>query len=117
VSYDIYICPEEKVCPTCGHVTAAEADVQGGSFNYTSNMSPAWREAGILFHEWHHKPVREVLDALRSGIATMEAHKDEYARRFDSPNGWGSMETLLPFLKSVLAACERCPDGRMEVSR
>jgi hypothetical protein len=40
-----------------------------------------------------------------------------FFERFNAPNGWGSMHTLLPALRTLLRGMEENPDALVEVSR
>lgn len=86
--------------------------------NITHNISPMWDKAGVYeaLYESDGKRPGDYIEALRSGVADMEAKPAEY-RLLDSPNGWGKYEHALPFLKECLAAYEQYPDGRIVVSR
>jgi hypothetical protein len=46
----------------------------------------------------------------------MRAQPEVY-ERFNAPNGWGSMATLLPALEELLAMLEANPRGTVRVSR
>lgn len=84
-------------------------------WNYTSNMSEAWRAAGVDFTDWQDKRCGEVIDELRKAIEIMAKNFDEYSETYDSPNGWGSMETLVPSLASLWISLMRNPDARLGV--
>lgn len=104
MSYDLY-----APCHACGYDNL--------DWNFTSNMGPAWREAGVDLAEFHGKTCGELADALGPAIDLMEKDRDEYARLFDSPNGWGSMDHLIPALRQLLVGCLRDPDAIVQVSR
>lgn len=98
-------------------------DAMGDEFsvwdgNYTSNMAPAWREAGIQIHEWDEDTLaRDVVDSVRRGIAIMEDNPRLFMA-FEPDNGWGSyLGVLDAFLKPMLDAMERWPDARVRVWR
>ena len=86
-------------------------------WNYTSNMSPAWREAGADLAEFHGRTCGELADALGDAIRVMEQNLDDYMDRFDSPNGWGSMATLVPALRNLRDQCNECRVATVEVWR
>lgn len=107
MSYDIYL----------------EADLGGPErvslglqWNYTSNCGPMWREAGADLAEYHGKRANDCIPSLRAACADMNARPAHY-RMSDSPNGWGSYDTLLPRLFELLAAFEAAPDAFVRVSR
>lgn len=108
MSYDIRL--ESATCPECGH-----EDIDF-SWNYTSNMVPAWIEAGANLAEFDGKVAEQCAPALRAAIERMEAEPLFYAK-YNSPNGWGSMETLIPALKRLLGGMTTYPQHRVVVSR
>lgn len=87
-----------------------------GSWNYTSNMSTAWREAGADLAEFHGKPAGEVLPALDAAVALMRTDPARF-RAFDSPNGWGTHETLVPALQSLADLFRKHPKMIVRVWR
>lgn len=108
MSYDVIAkCP--CGCPNC---TFRYVD-----WNYTSNMAPAWREAGLDLAEFDGKTCRELASAIDRALGVMVSHRDEYAARFDAPNGWGSMKSLLHALLDLHLECSFCPEAVVEVSR
>jgi len=108
MSYDVDL--SENWCEHCGRGEGVF------SWNYTSNMSAAWREAGADIAEFHHKRAKDCAPLLGAAIADMEARPDHYAT-FNASNGWGSMRTLVPALQRLLAAMEEHPDAVLMVSR
>lgn len=86
--------------------------------NYTHNVAPMWRLAGcydalyMSDGERAHNRTAE----LRAAVAAMEADPAKY-QALDAPNGWGTYETALEFLKATLAAFEANPDATIRVSK
>jgi len=109
MSYDVWV--EADLCPQCGCNPAP-----GTQWNYTSNMGPAWRAAGADLAEFDGRPAHECAAVLAQAIETMEADPERF-RAFDSPNGWGTMETLLPALRDLLATLRVLPGATVRVSR
>lgn len=91
--------------------------VGGESFNYTSNMRPFFRQFGVDPKQWagrhRHVVASEIAKALEQ-IATIEP--SVLRAGYDSPNGWGSVETAVEFLREVRAACLYEPPEWVEVS-
>lgn len=81
------------------------------STNYTHNVTPMWREAGVYeaLYKSEGKKAAEIITALERGIADMEARPEVY-RVMNPENGWGSYDTALIWLRKVLAACRVHPD-------
>lgn len=105
MSYDVDI-----VCGHCGHAFR--------EFNHTSNQAPMWHWAlgeslGDLIERV--PDASALVDELTAGVEKLEAEAS--LARFDSPNGWGSGESGLEFLRSIRDACLEFPSAVVEVSR
>ena len=108
MSYDVWAdCPCN--CPNC--------EFRYVDWNYTSNMAPAWREAGLDLAEFDGKTCRELATAINNALGVMAANRDGYAERFDAPNGWGSMKTLMPALVNLHNECVACDEAIVRVWR
>ena len=107
MSYDVYLSEN-----WCEHRQRGDEVL---SWNYTSNMSAAWREAGADIAEFHHKRAKDCAPLLGAAIDDMLARPEHYAP-FNASNGWGSMRTLVPALRQLLGAMETNPDAVVEVS-
>ena len=96
--------------------TGAGEKVQcGESWNYTSNMGPAWREAGADLREFDGKLAGECVVVLGDAIEVMRGDPEKY-RKFDAPNGWGTYDTLVPALERLLLTMRRHPKAIVVVS-
>lgn len=109
MSYDVSLV--NSPCEHCGR-----GDDPAFSWNYTTNMAPAWREAGADIAAFHGKPAAECAPVLRAAVWNMELHPECFAR-FNASNGWGSVKTLIPALRQLLAAMEKNPAARVNVWR
>lgn len=91
-------------------------DIDG--MNMTHNVTPMWREAGVYaaLYESDGTPAGQWLDALRAGVADMEARPAVY-EALNPPNGWGRYRHSLPFLRRWLALCEQHPKALVGVCR
>lgn len=58
----------------------------------------------------------ELVQPLRDGLALMESAPDRFSK-FNAPNGWGSYDNLLVWIREYLEACEKNPDASITVSR
>lgn len=124
MSYDVtlYVPCEAKPCwCTCGteHLTPGEEEVF--SSNYTSNCSVMWDAAGCRLRDWAYdkaaaRTASTLIEPLRTAIRTMEDDPQRFIAMEDGNNGWGSYETVLPWLRSILDACIEHPDARVYVS-
>jgi hypothetical protein len=92
VSYDVWYEVEVN-----GEWVQASSD-----WNYTSNMSRMWREAGCDIADFDHRPVTEFAQPLADAIARIEADLPRF-RAMNAPNGWGDADGCLEhFLKPLL---------------
>lgn len=86
--------------------------------NITHNLAPMWRLAGV--YDALYNAQGEVagghIATLRKGLAHMEDNPSEY-RPLNPPNGWGSYEIALAWLRSWIGICVMHPKARIGVSR
>jgi hypothetical protein len=108
VSYDVTL--SENWCEHCGRGDQVFA------WNYTSNMAGAWWEAGADLYGFHGKRAGRCAGVLRVAVGDMVSRPEHYLR-FNSPNGWGSMATLVPALRELLEAMEKHPNAVVSVDR
>lgn len=59
---------------------------------------------------------RDLIEPLRAGLALLRSDPARFIA-MNPENGWGSYDTFVPWVERYLAACERYPDARVEVSR
>ena len=91
------------------------------SANITHNLGRMASSAGLYEYVWRPEEVEitkagELIHALRVGIKCMENHPDVF-KKFDDPNGWGTYEQFLPWLKKYLNACTQFPEAEILISR
>lgn len=123
MSYDVGLYrPTTHACPSCGHEHATGVADRDRLFwtNYTSNCGPMWREAGLNLHEWAYdkngiRTAATLIEPLRAAIRNLEADPAKF-KAMNPDNGWGSYETVVPWLRGILRACEEHPDARVYVS-
>ncbi len=86
--------------------------------NYTHNVTSMWRKAGCYraLYESAGAKAHAIIPELRAAVEAMRADPDGF-KALDAPNKWGTYETALPWLESVLRACEENPDATIRVSR
>lgn len=107
MSYDIWL-----VVDTGGD----EPTEVGSNWNYTSNMAPAWCEAGADLAAFAGKPAGECVAVLDEAIKQMIAEPEKY-KAFNAKNGWGSYDTLLPALQRLFQNFRNHPKAIVRVSR
>jgi hypothetical protein len=109
MSYDVYLL--EDPCPTCGHTKGYDFN-----WNYTSNCSGMWREAGVDLASFDGRQVSACVVELAVAIQTLEREPERFIA-MNPANGWGSYESLVPALKQLLRAFEEHLTAKVEVSR
>lgn len=86
------------------------------SWNYTSNMAPAWCIAGADLAKFDGERAKRCAPILRDAIVDMQ-RRPEFYTLYNPKNGWGSMKTLVPALQKLLSAMEEHPEAMVRVSR
>jgi hypothetical protein len=89
--------------------------------NITHNLTGMASEAGIYEALWRpdeqgYRKAEQIIPILRKGLALLESDPERF-KKFNASNGWGMYEHFVPFVKSVLSACEEFPDADIVVSR
>ncbi len=87
----------------------------------THNCGPMAKEAGVYECLWRPEEIDienagQLTPLLRDGVAKMESAPERF-KKLNPPNGWGSYETLLSFMKEYLEACEKYPKATIDISR
>ena len=91
-------------CPSCHGRT------EGTSWNYTSNIWPMLKDAGIDIHNWDNCLAKKILPELERGIANLHNEPERY-KKMNPPNGWGNYNELLSyFLEPMAKAFSEYPD-------
>lgn len=106
--------PAGEPCETCGRGDEARELYDA---NVTHNVTPMWDKAGVYdaLYRSHGKRAGDVVATLRIGLADMVGRSLEY-RALNPPNGWGSYEGALHFLRATIAACEANPEAIIGVN-
>lgn len=107
MSYDVWV--------TAGNDPDAEQTHDWWE-NYTSNVAPMWRAAGIDLAECHGRPAAQVAEGLQGALQTMGEDPDRF-RAMNPPNGWGDFDGCVAYLQRLLALCLATPQGYVWVSR
>lgn len=96
--------------------TGGDSSAQVFWRNMTSNVAPMWRKAGADIADMDGRTAAECAPILAAAVTAMETDPAAY-KLMDPPNGWGSYETCLDFLRSIHAACVEHPACSISVSR
>jgi hypothetical protein len=113
MSLDVYLV--NNTCPTC------KRSEEVFWANITHNLGKMAAEAGIYKHLWRPeeigiKKAKELIQPLREGLALMESDQERF-EKFNTPNGWGTYEQFIPWVRKYLEACEKYPDSEITISR
>lgn len=116
MSLDFYLKNPEKTKKTCYHCNSEyEEQEEIYSRNITHNLWAMASEAGIYEALWHPDRIwvtkaNELIEILRKWLKELKENEPRF-RKFDSPNGWWTYENFIPFVASVLNACENNPEA------
>lgn len=103
MSYSIWV--------KCEHCGLASED----SWSYTSNCAPMWREAGVDLSEFDGQPASVCANLLADALTELRRDPDKY-RAMNPPNAWGSYDTLVTALESLLRLLRQYPKTVVRVS-
>ncbi len=88
----------------------------GETWNETSNVGRMWRLAGADVADFHDKVAADCLTALQAAVTDMAENPDKYTP-MNPPNGWGSYDTCLAFLRGLLGEFTAHPKAIVQVWR
>lgn len=86
--------------------------------NYTHNVTPMWRLAGVYQALYWSDGERAgtLVPVLSRGCRAMRDNIAAY-RALNPSNGWGDADRALVFLGRVTAACKRHPKAEVRISK
>lgn len=93
--------------------------------NYTSNVSPMWREClsavmgtgeSVGLGDLADKKCGDILPHLTAAVEWGVKHIDRL-REMNPKNGWGDAEGAVTYLWDIQRMCEAHPDGYLYISR
>lgn len=125
MSLDVYLQgPPRKVecyCACCDNKHEREERDEYYSRNITHNLNRMASEAGIYEVLWRPDEIgitkaEQLIEPLKAGLAKLESDPERFDK-LNPPNGWGSYDGLLVFVRDYLRACEETPDAEVYVSR
>jgi len=113
MSLDIYL--ELDTCEHCGRGDDCE------SLNITHNLGKMAKEAGIYGIVWRPEEngiefAHQMIEPLKDAIKLMTADPRRF-KKHDAPNGWGTYDDFLPWLKEYRMKCVEMSKARIKVSR
>lgn len=94
----------------------------GEAGNMTSNCSGMWDLAckghGPNLRDMHGMKCGDCIETLRSAVAEMvDPYRAAEFEALNPPNGWGSTDSALKYLRRVLAMCVEHPNAKVRISR
>lgn len=123
MSLDVYLLSpginhERCACPHC------DGDVEGETVyeaNITHNLNSMAEAAGIYAALWRPDEngmatAADLIAPLDFGLALLLGDPGRF-EAMNPPNGWGSYDGLVSFVRRYLAACRENPTCTVEVSR
>lgn len=122
MSLDVYLYSEVSQLPEPGQEWESENYYQLYWANITHNLGKMAQSAGCYVACWRPEEISldcrasDIRPSLTKAIADMEARPEHYTQ-FNSPNGWGTYENFLPWLKRYEFACRMNPTAKVRVSR
>ena len=99
-------------CPHCG------SSPEGWEGNITHNLTRMASAAGIYKALWRPEELfknpkaRNIMPIVERGLKWLEENEEE-ARKFDSPNGWGTYDDFIDFVQVYLGALYSFPDAEV----
>jgi hypothetical protein len=89
--------------------------------NITHNLGPMAHEAGVYVAMWRPEEgnfttAGQIIPILEEGIRQMAADPDRF-RAHSPPNGWGTYDSLLSFMRRYLDACRQHPKAQIKAWR
>lgn len=91
------------------------------NYNITHNLNEMADACGVYEFTWDcvdkgHTHARDVIEGVEAGLEKLLA-APSYYKQFNPPNGWGTYDGLVSFLRSFVAACKEYPDAIIRVWR
>lgn len=103
MSLDIYL--KENVCPHC------KRSEEVYSANYTHNIGKIAQIAGIYELLWHpveNAKAGDLINPILEALVDMNKYPEKYLPH-NPTNGWGSLETFIPWLQKLCNASQLNP--------
>lgn len=90
-------------------------EVEEVSLNITHNLTDMAEALGVYQMLWRPEEIpglkaKDMLEPLGKAIAELSINPRKY-KKYEAPNGWGTIEHFLPWLKKVREACEEYPEA------
>lgn len=91
------------------------------SSNITHNLGRMAEAAGIYQAIWRPEELGitkagELIPLLEVGLKELESDPEKFSQ-YNAPNGWGTYERFVPWVRDYLEACKEHPEATVEVCR
>lgn len=83
--------------------------------NYSYNVSPMFKKAGLNFVELNERNATEVSRILTDVIIRMTEKPNDY-RELNPSNGWGTYEGAIGFLAKIIKQCLLYPQYSVKIT-
>ena len=94
MSYDVYLEID----------TGAPDPVEVWWRNHTSNTARMWSDAGLDLNAFNGKSAVLLQFAAANALVEITSNLDKY-RAMEPDNGWGTVESTIEFIDSIVDAC------------
>jgi len=87
------------------------------SANYTHNVVPMWKLAGVYgaLYGSDGMTAIAICPTLLKGYQDMKKYPKKY-RALNPSNGWGHYDTAMKFIKNLYNQCKKYPDSIIHIS-
>lgn len=109
---DIWLASDTR----CNHCGRGCEDEELYSDNYTHNVVPMWKLAGVYnsLYRSDGKRAEDILPQLEAGLVAWTNDPKVY-EALNPPNGWGDATGARKFLEGLISACHRHPKAFVRV--
>lgn len=122
MSLDVYLYwPESKeaYCVHCGSTYTKQRVLYES--NITHNLAAMAEEAGIYKHLWRPDEIgittaAQLIEPLTEGLDKLKCFPERF-KPHNPPNGWGTYEGFVEWVRDYLEACKEMPEAIVQVSR
>lgn len=117
----VYLLSKDQfgVCSSCSRGNIEP--IQLYHANITHNLTEMARAAGLYAALWEPEAMlyynaEDIIDVLEEGLKKLESDPERYSA-YNAPNGWGTYEHFVPFVRDYLEACRKYPEAKIVVDR
>lgn len=108
-------------CSCCDHEHVREEREEYWGRNLTHNLIEMADAADLYKVLWRPEELgftkaSMMIEPLKGGLAKLISDPTCF-KKFNPPNGWGSYELLVSFMRSYLSACQDYPDAEICADR